>query len=352
MAHMVETMAYVGATPWHGLGRKLATPPATVQEALAAAGLDWNVSLVQLQLPDGRKVDQFATVRDRDSAILGTVGAAYRPMQNADAFAFFNPFVASGSATIETAGSLRGGARVWMLCKIARPDSVIVKQADDRVAKYLMVAHGHDGHLSIMVGETPVRVVCQNTLSAALNGGTGLLNIRHTSKAGDTLKSVQEAIERADHDFERAAEMFRALAGVRVTEATVRQYIEAVFPKPAKAAKLAAAAPANDANPMEALMARDFVPRIVSDESSEDAKGRKGVADNILEIFEKGGRGGDLNLPGVKGTAWAAYNAVTEYLTWDRGRSADARLNNLWLGGRANVSARAVTAAADTFLVR
>jgi phage/plasmid-like protein (TIGR03299 family) len=335
MAHEIEfvngkaQMMYVGETPWHGLGTKLDTPPATVAEALQLAGLDWTVRLEQLQTASGVVVDAFATVRDSDNKVLGTVGAGYRPMQNADAMKFFDPFLATGAAQIDTAGSLRGGARVWMLAKLNRDDSVIVPKADDRVMKYLLLAQGHDGHLSIHVGLTPIRVVCHNTLSAAIpearnkrhtqRRGSGMFRIRHTSGAAETLTAVQEVVERADREFEKAAEFFKSLAGKQVRSAAkLRAYVDAVFPPAQK-----------------------------DDAEAKDKPEDRMLFSEIEALFQKG-RGNDL--PGVKGTAWAAYNAVTEYLTWERGRTADARMNNLWLTGGNGAPLRAITAAKDVLL--
>ena len=95
MAHAVESMAYVGETPWHGLGTNLEAPP-SVAEAIRVAGLNWQVNLVRLQMPDGRQVDRYATVRSTDNKVLGTVGPDYVPVQNDRAFAFFEPYVQSG----------------------------------------------------------------------------------------------------------------------------------------------------------------------------------------------------------------------------------------------------------------
>lgn len=338
MAHEVESMMYVGQTPWHGLGMKLEKAPATVAEALKLAGLDWEVVLTQLQLPNGTQVDRFAVVRDSDQSVLGIVGPGWTPQQNASAFSFFDPFLATGSAVIETAGSLRAGARVWMLAKIDRPDSVIVKKCDDRVAKYLLIAMGHDGHMSVCILVTPIRVVCMNTLRASLSGSNAI-RIPHTKGAADALKAVQQTITVADASFEKGAEIFRALAGKRVKSAEqLRAYVDAVF-KPAKK-------DADDS--LAALLARPITheSRTLSDigEMTKETKSR--VYEEVAQLFE-GGRGNTL--PGVKGTAWAAYNAVTEYNTWTRGRSTDARLDALWLKD-SGPAARALPAAVDTFL--
>lgn len=346
MAHEVENMMYVGETPWHGLGVRMPAPPATVLEALREGGLDWEVELQQLSRPDGQPVQRFASVRKSDGATLGTVGPGYRVLQNSAAFKFFDPYLASGSATIETAGSLRGGARVWMQAKIARPDSVIVAKADDRVAKYLLLAQGHDGSLAVHVGLTPQRVVCQNTLSVAVPAArgktgqkakgdvsaSGILRIRHTANAGNLLDEVQATIDRADRDFERAAEFFRGLAGKNIRSAArLRAYVEAVFPPRKKGEK-----------------GKSLEEALATKPAEVEEGARANITDTITEILEGGGKAGDLKLPGVKGTAWAAYNAVTEYMTWHRGRGADTRMNNVWLSQ--DLNRRALHAAKAVFL--
>lgn len=331
MAHEVEQMMYVGETPWHGLGKRLDSPP-TIGDAIIQGGLDWTVSTIQLQLPDGRKVDRYATIRSSDNSILGTVGAGYTPAQNAETFQFFQPFLDQKVASIETAGSLRKGARVWMLAKIDRADSVIVPASDDRVSKYLLVANGHDGGLALHVGITPIRVVCQNTLSAAVaDRQTSTIKIRHTSGVVDALKVVQETIERVEHDFEKAAEVFRALAQVQVTEGMLRDFVDRVFRR--QKLKMRAAAEA-----ARASMAIEVI------DETETKERESTVYKAIAERFETG-KGNDMK--GVKGTGWAAYNAATEYLTWSRGDDKDVRLQNLWFGG---VGDRALVAAAETFL--
>jgi phage/plasmid-like protein (TIGR03299 family) len=352
MAHEVETMMYVGETPWHGLGTKLDAPP-SIAEALKLSGLDWGVSLVQLQMPDGRKVDRFATVRSTDQRVLGTVGPGYRPVQNADGLSFFEPFVATGAAKIEAAGSLREGSKVWMLAKIDRPDSVIVPQADDRVSKYLLLANGHDGSLAVNVALTPIRVVCQNTLNAAFGDSrTANMKIRHTSGAGDALKEVQKTIQKVDHDFEKAADIFRGLAGVKIRSAAqLREYVDRVFSPNKKIIDVTEVPEVTTgASDLAALLSR---PARISDTATLSAESgnmtketKSRVFEEVAVMFEKG-RGNDL--PGVRGTAWAAYNAVTEYMTWERGSSADNRMDALWMKG-AGVAQRAASAAKEMFL--
>ena len=353
MAHAVESMAYVGETPWHGLGTNLEAPP-SVAEAIRVAGLNWQVNLVRLQMPDGRQVDRYATVRSTDNKVLGTVGPDYVPVQNDRAFAFFEPYVQSGAATIDTAGSLRGGSRVWMLAQISRPDSVIVPAADDRVRKYLVLANGHDGSLALHVGLTPIRVVCQNTLSAALDLHTApgrrriaVLKIRHTSGAEDAMAEVQETIAQADADFERAAEVFRALAGRSVNAAALKRYVDLVFrPKRQQIAEGGAGAAIDAVAFMADLRSEQARAELADEILTKQKETKDRIYDSVVSLFE-GGRGNDA--PGVRGTAWAAYNAVTEYLSWERG-SQDNRVNAALVGGDSGLGARAVNAAAATFL--
>lgn len=346
MAHEIETAMYVGKPAWHGLGKLLDKPP-TVTEAIRLAGLDWTVSKVPVYLgaPDGRQVpDSFAIVRDSDKAILGNnVGRIFQALQNERAFQWFQSFLDAGLATIEAAGSLRGGKRVWILAKLVGDDAVIVPKADDRVTKYLLLGHGHDGSLQIHIGVTPTRVVCANTLSAAIGEG-GCLKIRHTSGADASMLAAKEVVERANRQFDKAAEVYRQLAAVDVrSSAQIREYIDVVFPAPKKPAMAPAVAGADFA----ALLSRPMGAKTVSvfaDGENTTKETRARIYGEIETLFQRG-RGNDM--PGVKGTAWAAYNAVTEYITHERGRNADNRVNTAWFGPE---SARAIQGAQSVFL--
>jgi phage/plasmid-like protein (TIGR03299 family) len=335
MAHEFESGFFVSKPAWHGLGTVLNAPP-TVLEAIKAAQLDWHVSLEKLYLEGGALCPgRKAVVRDRDKKVLGTVGDGFRTVQNADAFAWFQNFVDAGLVTLEAAGSLRGGARVWVLAKIKGDDAVIVSKSDDRVARFLLLAHGHDGSLAIHLGVTPTRVVCNNTLSAAI-GEKCSLRIRHTNGAADALLAAKEVINRANGQFDKAAEVYRALANVYVRNgAQIRAYIDAVFPPQKKVEEKV-----DGAKELQALLAKPATPS----EHTPVVTDRARIYGEIEALFEKG-RGNDL--PGVKHTAWAAYNAVTEYLTHERGRNPDNRLNTAWFGPE---GARAVQSAAEIFL--
>jgi phage/plasmid-like protein (TIGR03299 family) len=307
MAHEVEGMFFVGRTPWHGLGRQVA-PGVSTEDAIRCAGLDWRVGTKRLVTADGDSVPALATYRETDGKILGVVGPEYRALQNADAFNFFEPFIASGEASYETAGALRGGRRVWVLAKINRAPSVIVAKSDDKIEKFVLLSNSHDGTLAVRVGFTPIRVLCSNTLALAHgDGASKLIRLRHRTNVLANLESVREVMSVADARFESTAEQYRRLAAREINADDLKKYVSLVF-----------AAPNADEN------ARPDHQRILS---------------KIVPLFETG-RGNDL--PGVRGTLWAAYNGVTEYLAYERGRSQDARLDSLWFGPSANLNRRAL----------
>lgn len=310
MAHEIEEMMFVGATPWHGLGVDVERGVST-EDAIKCAGLDWTVGTKPLLTNDGHPVPACATYRETDGAVLGVVGPDYRPLQNADAFRFFEPFISTGEATYETAGSLRGGRRVWILARLNRAPSVIVPKADDKVEKFVLLSNAHDGTLAVRVGFTPIRVVCSNTLALAHgNEASKLIRLRHRSNVAANLEAVREVMNLADQRFEATAERFRQLAAKDINADDLKRYVDIVFTAPHMSA---------DARPDHDRLLGKIVP-----------------------MFEHG-RGNDL--PGVRGTAWAAYNAVTEFLAYSRGRSQDGRLDSLWFGPGAELNRRALDAA-------
>lgn len=315
MAHEVEQMMYVGQTPWHGLGTALPEAP-TVEDAIRCAGLDWEVQLHALYMKmDGETIkvpDAYSTVRSTDKKVLGVVGPTYHPLQNRDAFRFFQPFIDSGVATLETAGSLRGGRRVWILARI-KGEALEVVPGDD-VRRYALLSNGHDGTLAVRGGFSNVRTVCANTLAQAHNDESSkLLRIRHTAKVVETLDLVRAVMDLSHREFVATVEQYRMLATRGVSVADLKTYVRKVFePK-------------------------------VSIKTEEEAKDdSERLINKIIPLFEEG-RGNDL--PGVKGTYWGLYNSVSEYLSWERGRSADIRLDNLWHGDGARVNQKALMTA-------
>jgi len=311
MSHEVESMFYRNEVPWHRLGNRVTEIP-TIEEAIVAAGLDWTVSKKDLFLGDGAKVPSKATVRDSDNSVLGIVGSNYQPLQNIDAFNFFNPFLAGGEATLETAGSLRQGKRVWVLAKINKDPLEIVK--GDTVEKFILLAHGHDGLMSVRVGFTPIRVVCANTLAFSIaNKDSQLIRLKHTKNLNENLEKVSEIMNVANQAFEANAEQYRFLASREVSQSDLEKYIKLVFAGP-------------QYEKMEA----------------EGKKPARDVLPKVLRLFEEGH---GAQLQGVRGTYWAAYNAVNEYLGYEKGNDEQARLDNMWFGQSAVTNEKALNIA-------
>ena len=280
-------------TPWHNLGNRFIEAPKTLEEAMVAAGLDWTVSTKKIYLDDGRSVPAMATVRDSDNSILGVVGNNYKPLQNRNAFDFFNPFVESGMAQIETAGSLMQGKRVWVQAKIT--SDVDVVKGNDIIERYILLSNSHDGTMAVRAGFTPVRTVCANTLAMAHNSGESqLIRIKHSQKVEENLAAVGRIMNLANNAFETTLEQYRFLANKDINSKDLEKYVKLVF-------KL---------------------------DEDNDNSGKR-LLSNIVPLFEKG-RGNDMSE--IKGTWWAAYQGISEYLQYYKGSDEQSRLNNLWFG--------------------
>jgi phage/plasmid-like protein (TIGR03299 family) len=308
MSHSVESMFYVGQLPWLGLGQQLEGDP-SVAEAVAASGLGWDVEVVPLVAADtGADAPARAVRRVSDRRILGVVGPAYHPLQNASCFAWFQPFLDAGLARLHTGGSLYDGRKVWLLAEIKR-DPIEVGPGD-LVRKFLLLSKGHDGTSSVRVGLSPVRVVCANTLALAHSGkaGSHLIRVRHTRRLAANLEALRDVIKLADQEFVATAEQYRRLRDRGINQADLEKYVRRVF----------------------AL------------EGGTLNGNQRHILNSCLRLFEEG-RGSDL--PGVRGTLWGAYNSVSEFLGFERGNSRDSRLGSLWFGASRRTNARALETA-------
>jgi len=341
MAHELarrDDMFFVGETPWHGLGTRLEGRP-TSEEAIKAARLDWEVGMKPLcTYVDGfdgmqaqERVTHKATFKVGTGEILGVVGPGWHPLQNRDAFKFFDAFVAAGQAAYETAGQLRAGKKVWILAEIAGDPLVIVPKADDVARRYILLSNSHDGSMAIRCGYTPVRVVCANTLAAAMDDATSkLIKIRHTSSVKDALAKVDETMNVINKTFEATAEQYRALAAKGCDAETLKKYVNLVF-----APRRVAAAMVKKAEDVGGQFAEAVIARALEDGEQNEMSAltagelRSNVYPKIAKLFEAGRRN---DLPGVKGTLWAGYNAISEYLVHERGTDAAKRLESAWFG--------------------
>lgn len=215
---------YVREKPWHGLGTMVQEAP-TSADALRLAGLNWRVEPMPLQVCGGRKVENYkANVRSTDGAVLGVVSDRYRICQNTDAFDFTDSLI-GGDVRYETAGSLQGGRKIWLLAKL--PETKVI---DDSVVPYLCFTNSHDGSGAIRAIMTPVRVVCNNTLNLALNTAKRSWAARHTGNIEAKLEEAKLCLELADKYMYELNKTADKLANTTVTDEQIQQILSELFP--------------------------------------------------------------------------------------------------------------------------
>lgn len=310
MAHEVETMMYAGETPWHRLGKKVAGLQ-TAEEAMAAAGLDWEVELADIFTRVGagfRKAPDLRAVRRmKDKKVYGVVSPKYEPIQNKDAFSFFDEVIGSKKAVYETAGSLRGGQRIWILANLK--GTVGVK--GDEVKRYLTLTNSHDGTLALQMFFSPVRVVCMNTLRMALARASNSFYCRHTRGALGRIEAAQEILGLATQFYTDFLKEARHLATLQLPAPKMPLLLKAAFQQP------------------ESLRMEDvYNPTLVQMKKVEE----------LVEVDRK-------EFPKeLHGSAWEAYNAVAKYTDHYRpyrSQEKDARLYGAWFGSGMAMKKRA-----------
>lgn len=315
MAHLIEfnhgkaSMAWAGETPWHGLGTQVSND-LTPQEMMEAAGVNWEVATINsfIRLPNGQEVDtgDAALVRLSDNKILDNVSSDWIPNQNATAFEFFNEFVAAGDMEMHTAGSLKGGQIVWAMAKVK--DGFTLANGDT-VESHLLFTNPHKYGQAIDVRFTPVRVVCNNTLSLAISQKVkdrvrfGHRKEFDATKAKDMLNVIHGQLE----NYKQAAEF---LCTKRWNDEMLTKYFGDVFP--------------------------------VYKTKAETKKELSKNAVTALEIVGK--------QPGFEygeGSWWQAFNAVTFMTNHVIGETSDSRVNGLFFGTSANTNVDALKLALE-----
>ena len=225
MAANVESMFYVRETPWHGLGTKVLEAPAS-KDALQLAGLNWRVMQEPIYTAMEELVDGYkANVRDSDRKVLGVVTDRYRVIQNDEAFAFTDGLLGEG-VKYETAGSLQGGRKVWLLAHM--PHEYII--SGERISPYLLFSNTHDGSGAIKVALTPIRVVCQNTLNLALAGAKRSWSMIHTGDIKEKMQEAKDTLFLAEKYMDELGKEFEALRMRKLTDKQVMEYIEILLP--------------------------------------------------------------------------------------------------------------------------
>lgn len=308
MVAAVESMAYVGAVPWHGLGNKV-EEDISLEEFQKEAGLDWTVSKrpVLYRADDGLGginsatfKDRFVLARDTDHKPFAVVSSRYKPVQPKEIFAFFEDLLRMHNMKMHTAGSLMDGGRIWCLAQTGDVHKVL---GQDRVDGYLLLSTSYDLTLSTLAQFTSVRVVCNNTLQQALGDSTGRVTIPHIKDFNAS--SIHDRLGIGRGQWEAFTKALDTIAKVKVDFGTAKKVIDNVFEMPEDPEKyIADSDRLHVSKIMEKLMSGNY-------------------------------KGSDL---AANDTAWGVLNSVTEYVDFEkRARGQGSRLNNAWFGDGAKL---------------
>ena len=226
MAANVESMMWAGREkPWHGLGTRVIEAP-TSKDALRLAGLDWKVEQEPIYTETKELISGYkANVRNTDRSVLGVVTDRYKVIQNDEAFAFVDTLLGEG-VRFETAGSLNGGKRVWMLAHM--PHEYII--SGERISPYLVFTNTHDGSGAIRVAITPIRVVCANTLNLALEQAKRQWSMIHTGDIKGKLDEARESLFLAESYMDHFGKEVEQLRMKKLSEKEVLEYMELLLP--------------------------------------------------------------------------------------------------------------------------
>ena len=307
MAHLIETntitgkseIAYVAQKPWHGLGQQL-TPDAPIDVWRKEAGLDWEAQVSPVMFwPEGIAAPQVVEnknviFRNDTKTPLGVVSDRYKIHQPADVLDFFNTLVQSAGFSLEVAGAIRGGKRIWALANVNK-EAVVLH--DDAVKGYLLLSTSFDGSAATIGQFTSIRVVCNNTLSAAdSEESSSRVMLTHGTDFDSSL--MRERLGIIVGGFDGMMDKYRSFARQNVSSAYAKEFFNKLFPA-------------------------TFDPET---QKLKESRGFKRVTD----LFDGAGMGS--NFPGVYGTRWGLLNAVTQYIDHERGHNVDSRMNNAWFG--------------------
>ena len=236
MAHCIEmndSMFSVREKPWHYMETQarckiLADAPNSA-EALKLAGLDWTVEQTPVFMDDGTEIENYkANIRSDDKTVLGIVTNRYKIVQNADAFSFTDAIVGEtedGIVRYETAGSLNGGKRVWLLAKMPTK-----KVLDDDVEPYMVFSNSHDGTGAIKIGMTPIRVVCNNTLSLALSTAQRSWSTKHVGNLDEKLAEARHCLGMANLYMDALDKEADRLANIKLDFEQINEILDQMFP--------------------------------------------------------------------------------------------------------------------------
>ena len=230
MAHEVENIFYTSNeengrfVPWHGLGTSV-SEALTSSDAIKSAGLDWKVESAPIYTEGNFEIPGYkANKRDIDGKVLGIVSDKYKIVQNSEAFDFTDSLIGEG-CTYETAGSLKGGKKIFLLAKL--PQKMII---EDAVDPYICFTNSHDGFGAIQACMTPIRVVCSNTLNLALSSATRKWSAKHVGNIENKLEEAKHTLKLANDYMDELNIVADKLAHTKVMESEVAQILDEIFP--------------------------------------------------------------------------------------------------------------------------
>lgn len=314
MAHLVQTMAYANEVPWHNLGNQLpAKQPIDVWAE--KAGMNWQIKESPVRfISDGAGAlgsihsfsDQKVLFRSDTKEPLSVVSNRYQVVQPQEVLEFYRDLTEISGYELETAGVLKGGKKFWAL---ARTGQSVSLKGNDVVNGYLLLATSCDGSLATVATPTTIRVVCNNTLSVALNGAAQAIKVPHSTKFDQ--QQVKQQLGVAASSWDSFMYRMKVLAERKVKSHEAMNYFLRVM--------------------------CDVQPTGVSASGLANERALK----KVQALFDGQGRGAELDA--AKGTAWGLLNAVTEYVDHERrARTDDHRMDSAWFGQGAVIKQRAL----------
>ncbi len=334
MAHQVEQMAYVGDTPWHGLGNQL-TPNQPIEIWAQQAGMDWRIESSDVsymaQNERGQSIilpyeEQRVLYRSDTHAPLSVVSQRYQEVQPMEILEFYRDLTEQSGFELETAGVLKGGKKFWALARTGQSTALKGKDVSNG---YILLATACDGTLATTAQFTDIRVVCNNTLAIALRGqssSAGVVKVPHSTKFdADKVKQQLGISVRAwdEHMYE-----MKQLSQRKVTQGEAAAYFDAVFNNTSLSI----------ADQEENII--QFYRNIAQPNPAKEKSEPNGRAMNkAMEMFNGQGRGADL--ASAKDTAYGLLCSITEFVDHERrAMSTDHRLDSAWFGAGATLKQR------------
>lgn len=315
MTANVETMAYAGQTPWHGIGTQVSSE-LTPQEMIQVAKLNWGVRKVPVQYSDKKgnlkaSEDWFVLVRDDNDFVLGPCGKRYVPFQNDEIFDFYTKFVNEGHMTMETMGSLDDGRHLWALAKTKEH---FILPGKDRVDAYMLISHPHQWGKAATFMFTTIRVVCQNTINMALRAGAAKFNVPHmASFSAITMQKVEEALGINSLLLEEQKQIANVLVKKQIEEKQFQRYIATLFQ-----------------------------PDLLKTPSDCHLGNFKPTTEAAYTALTR-----QPQVAQTKNTWWSAVNAVTYYIDHEAGDNRENALKNAWFGQNAKKKRDALSLALE-----